>query len=152
MRQRLLLWIAVLFASFAYQVATTYAIALLWVAPPDWWHLSMSKVVDAYAWLHSVHFAALLIASIPFAAVLAISRTPQAFALGLVIATLGLILPVLITSVRMLGGGDWRFWMFSALDIAKFATVLPALTWLMGLAITKLPRSGGPKQGRREIA
>lgn len=146
MRQRLVLWVAVLLASFAYQATTTYAIDLLWIAPPDWWHLSMSKVVDAYAWLHSVHFAALLLASIPFAAVLAFSRTPQAVAVGLVIAALGLILPVLMTSVRMLGASDWRFWMSSTLDIAKFATVLPTLTWLMGLAITKGPRSDGPRQ------
>lgn len=141
-RQRFISLLAVLLGSIAYNLATMFAANLLWTPPPAWWDLPISKLLASYVWLHSVHLVALVLASLPFAIALLASRLPKAVTHAWAITTLGVVVPLLMSIYPMFGDGNARFWVSTSLDLFKFFTVLPALTWLLALVWDRRPWSG----------
>jgi hypothetical protein len=96
-----------------------------------------------YLVMHLTNAAVLIAFSVPFALVLASNRLSlhRPVLAGLAIASLGLVAPVALqTSIPHWAGAGVRW--SHAVDLAKFALMLPALTWL---AITWLPSNNSSK-------
>ncbi len=140
--RRLLVWLIGLAAMAAlYHGLVTLAVMWLWMPPPDWWSLPISKKAAALTWLQLVHGVALAAAALPCA--LLLHRLPgrRPVVSGLVVAGIALVAPALWSSVSYLPSFSTFMRVSFGLDLLKFALVLPAIVWLLARARVRGPRA-----------
>ncbi|WP_326542526.1 hypothetical protein [Pseudorhodoferax sp.] len=142
-RQRLRSGLAFAAAAFVYNALIAIAVTRLWLPQPAWWNPPVSRVLAGLSWMHAAHALCLVAASVPVALVLRLLplRRPMALAWGL--AAVGMVAPALWSSLPLLFSVSPRMQASLAIDLLKFACVLPLLTWLLHTLRRPPPRHAG---------
>jgi hypothetical protein len=138
-----LLTCVVLFWVYNSILVWTIGYALALPQPSQWSELFPSRLSGVLAWMQLAHTAAIVVASVPFAFLIAHFYGRRAAGLALLITVLTFALFSLPSLVAYFATYTPRMRVITVFDNLKLLFVLPALVWLM----RRLPsnnRWGGP--------
>lgn len=131
MRRLLVPCLAFAAAAFAYSVMVDIAITYLWMAQPAWWNPPLPRIWAALSWMHTTQGICLVAGSLPVAFALRLLPVRRPLAVAFALASVVLVAPGLWHSVPGLLSYRPPMAVSTIVDLVKFASVLPLLTWLM---------------------
>jgi hypothetical protein len=130
---------ALLLAGLAllYHFAIRYGVHLVNLQAPAWWSGDPRSTFNSYAWLQLTHSIGLLLVSLPFALAIAFLRVARPVPSALLVAFFGSVVPAFVQGgvVPLLLGSSPYTAVSAAIDLLKFASFLPLLTWAVARAL-----------------
>jgi hypothetical protein len=126
-----LLTCVVLFWVYNFILVWTIGCALALPQPSQWSELFPSRLSGVLAWMQLAHTAAIVVASVPFAFLIAHFYGRRAAGLALLITGASVALFSLPALVEYFATFSPRMRVITVFDNLKLLFVLPALVWLM---------------------